>query len=103
VTLVKIYLRSPASDCLFPAHPNLRGSWWKSEQRLKWSPRLSLERTFAAISSVFGFLALLLACLVLYGTNGVCLGMVAATLLVTMIVGYIPARRASQDRVDLKV
>jgi ABC-type antimicrobial peptide transport system permease subunit len=125
---------------------------------------LSLERTFAALSSAFGFLALLLACVGLYGTmayavtrrtneigirmalgaeRGSILGMVlretavivvagiavgapaswlassllktrlfgltphdplsiglavAATLLVTMIAGYIPARRAS--RVD---
>ena len=125
---------------------------------------LSLERTFAALSSAFGFLALLLACVGLYGTmayavarktneigirmamgaeRGAILGMVlretaaivvagiavgvpaawiasgllktrlfglmphdpwsiglsmAATLLVTMLAGYIPARRAS--RVD---
>jgi predicted permease len=125
---------------------------------------LFLERTFAALSSAFGFLALLLACIGLYGTmayavarktneigirmalgaeRGAILGMVlretaaivvagiavgvpaawaasnllktrlfgltphdpwsiglsvAATLLVTMIAGYIPARRAS--RVD---
>jgi len=125
---------------------------------------LSLERTFAALSSAFGFLALLLACVGLYGTmayavarktneigirmalgaeRGTILGMVlretamivlagiavgvpaawsassllktrlfgltphdpwsiglsvAATLLVTMLAGYIPARRAS--RVD---
>jgi putative ABC transport system permease protein len=125
---------------------------------------LSLERTFAALSSAFGFLALLLACVGLYGTmayavarktneigirmalgaeRGAILGMVlretavivlagitvgvpaawvastllktrlfgltphdpwsiglsvAATLVVTMIAGYTPARRAS--RVD---
>ncbi len=125
---------------------------------------LSLERTFAALSSAFGFLAVLLACVGLYGTmayavarktneigirmalgaeRGAILGMVlretavivlagiaaglpaawiasnllktrlfgltphdpwsiglsvAATLLVTMLAGYIPARRAS--RVD---
>jgi predicted permease len=125
---------------------------------------LFLDRTFAALSSAFGFLALLLACVGLYGTmayavakktneigirmalgaeRGTILGMVlretvaivvagiavgvpaawiacsllktrlfgltphdpwsiglsvAATLLVTMIAGYIPARRAS--RVD---
>ena len=125
---------------------------------------LFLDRTFAALSSAFGFLALLLACVGLYGTmayavarktneigirmalgaeRGAILGMVlretamivltgiavglptawiassllktrlfgltphdpwsiglsvAATLLVTMIAGYIPARRAS--RVD---
>jgi len=125
---------------------------------------LSLERTFAALSSAFGFLALLLACVGLYGTmayavakktneigirmalgaeRGAILGMVlretamivlagiavglptawitssllktrlfgltphdpwsiglsvVATLLVTMLAGYIPARRAS--RVD---
>lgn len=125
---------------------------------------LSLERTFAALSSAFGFLALLLACVGLYGTMayavarktneigirmalgaergailamvlretativvaGVAVGVpaawiassllktrlfgltphdpwsialaVAATLLVTMFAGYIPARRAS--RVD---
>ena len=125
---------------------------------------LSLERTFATLSSAFGFLALLLACVGLYGTmayavarktneigirmalgaeRGTILAMVlretaaivvagivvgvpaawiassllktrlfgltphdpwsiglsvAATLLVTMIAGYIPARRAS--RVD---
>lgn len=125
---------------------------------------LSLERTFAALSSAFGFLALLLACVGLYGTMayavarktneigirmalgaergailamvlretavivvaGIAVGVlaawiasgllktrlfgltphdpwsiglaVAATLLVTMFAGYIPARRAS--RVD---
>ncbi len=125
---------------------------------------LSLERTFAALSSAFGFLALMLACVGLYGTMayavarktneigirmalgaerrailamvlretavivaaGIALGVpaawiasgllktrlfgltphdpwsialaVAATLLVTMLAGYIPARRAS--RVD---
>ena len=125
---------------------------------------LFLDRTFAALSSAFGFLALLLACVGLYGTmayavarktneigirmalgaeRGAILGMVlretamivlagiavglpaawiassllktrlfgltphdpwsiglsvAATLLVTMIAGYIPARRAA--RVD---
>ena len=125
---------------------------------------LSLERTFAVLSSAFGFLALLLACVGLYGTMayavarrtseigirmalgaersailgmvlretavivaaGIALGVpaawaasnllktrlfgltphdpwsiglsVAATLFVTMIAGYVPARRAS--RVD---
>jgi ABC-type antimicrobial peptide transport system permease subunit len=125
---------------------------------------LSLERTFAALSSAFGFLALMLACVGLYGTmayavarktneigirmalgaergailamvlretaaivvTGVTLGVpaawvassllktrlfgltphdpwsialaVVATLLVTMLAGYIPARRAA--RVD---
>ena len=43
--------------------------WWKSGRRPRLFPKCySLERTFAALSSAFGFLALLLACEELYGT-----------------------------------
>ena len=89
---------------------------------------LFLDRAFAALSSAFGFLALALACVGLYGTMlvGIAVGLpaawaasnllkarlfglrphdpwsitllIVATVIVTAVAGYIPAKRAS--RVD---